>query len=314
MPDTEPSSAEELLRELLNVGRELERLGAKQARLLESIEFFVREGASQAARNRFHEQAARHKAALGRILRRPFHAQGAILDWLRGRGLHLSHFTSDGLPSGPADEIAERLAAGYPVLHRLHKVLVRAHETKEGIAYPLRGHGPDERQILLAFAQRLEDLGFVQEMNVAGDRIHIQPLLDSGLEVFLSGFWLERAVFARAAAFGHGRWSPEAILANSCHRAAGGAAFEFDLLVPSDDGVVYMDCKCGNITEGVRKSARRNLAALGLPPERALIIRPVIRDEEDRARWCRAIPEATVLALSEIEAHLLSLHPEPARP
>lgn len=304
----------ELLRELLNETREIRRHLERQTEFLESTSFFLREEATDESRKRYGEMLNRRKREAGKLYRRILPAQNPLKDWLDRKGLEITHFIDDGMESGPSDEIAETLSSSYETLGSFLKALVTAMALKEGFSYSYAERTDEEAGRLVAFAQRLEDLGLVRAMNTAGGQIHIEPLLDQGLQTFLSGGWLERAITNLTVRTRPEQWATQRILANAVNRDPRDlSTYEFDLILPvfcsdpegGDDPVlkpVVIDAKTGYLNKASVK-VRRNVERLGLPPERYLIVRPQ-SEESELALWRSSLPEVTIIGFPDLAAFL----------
>lgn len=299
---SDPTS-HELLRELLNEVREIRRQLARQSDFLETAAFFLKDGAADHSRARHKEMLGKRRRKVGKLYRRVFSSQQPLADWLARKGLEIIHFTDDGMESGPADEIAERLATDFVTLGPFLKHLNIASAVKEGFSFSLADHDETEADAIETFAQRLEDLGLVRAMNLAGGQIHVEPLLDQGLDKFLTGGWLERALGNLVARLRPERWAPHLVLANAVTRDSTDMAIhEFDLVLPLDGGPggdqrdgspLVLDPKTGNLEPSVAK-VRRNVSRLGLSPEHYVVVRPCA-DPADLAAWRDALPETTVM-------------------
>lgn len=299
---TDPTS-HELLRELLNEIREVRRQLARQSDFLETAAFFLKDGAADQSRIRHKEMLAKRRRRTGKLYRRVFATQQPLADWLARKGLEIIHFTDDGMESGPADEIAERLASDFVTIGPFLKQLNIASAIKEGFSFSLADHSAEDTETIGTFAQRLEDLGLVRAMNLAGGQIHVEPLLDQGLDKFLTGGWLERALGNLVARLRPDQWAPHRTLANAVTRdSTDMAIYEFDLVLPLDGGPggerkddfpLVLDPKTGNLEPSIAK-VRRNVARLGLPPEHYVVVRP-FAEPADLAAWRDALPETTVM-------------------
>jgi len=301
----------ELLRELLNETREIRRNLQFQTEFLETAAFYLQEGASDASRERYKTKLSSRKREAGKHYRRILSTQRPLTDWLNRKGLEVTHFTDDGLETGPADEIAEWLGADFAILGGFLKALVTSTGHREGFSFGLDEFEEPDGRTLSAFAQRIEDLGLVKAMNISGGQIHVEPLLDQGLHKFISGGWLERAVYNLVIRISPEKWSPKRILANAVARDSKNQAsiYEFDLLLPlepenpNEVPVILLDPKTGALTPKAVQKIRRNVARVGLPPERYVVVRPSA-DSVDLKTWQEALPEVSVVGFPDLRAFL----------
>lgn len=301
----------ELLREILNEIREMRRNLQVQSDYLEIAAFFLEEGASNAARERYKNKLLSRKREAGKLYRRILATQRPLTDWLQRKGLEVTHFTDDGLESGAADEIAECLGADFAGLGGFWKALVTSTALREGFSFGLEGLEESEAASISAFAQRIEDLGLIRAMNLSEGQIHVEPLLDQGLHKFISGGWLERAVYNLAIRVRPDEWAAKRILANAVARDSSdlSATYEFDLLLPlgseSPDAapVILLDPKTGTLSPKASAKIARNAARVGLPPDRYIVVRPTA-EPEDRERWQRELRGVTIVGFPDLREFL----------
>lgn len=299
--------AHELLRELLNETRELRRHLAAQSEHLAALEFLARGAAPDEVRQADAARRAARSERQRQLNRRVDPGQQPLIDWLARRGLEFDGFVEDRHGSGPADEIATILAESYGQLSGFVKALVHAHCAKDGLSYALDGLPEVQAAAIAAFAQRLEDFGFVRAMNVAGDAVHVEPLQGEKVELLLSGGWLERAVYNLAARLKPRRWAPQRIAANARGKNAAGESYEIDLLLPGADGAppVSIDSKTGSLAQS-KATIWRNRKLLKLPKNRNLVVLPV-DDAATLEAWSESLPIATVVPFSRLRETLAPL-------